>query len=162
MGDDCIDVDDDLGMAVSIWEMTASIWSSWISIWDILSLWSHLACVCPPLWVPGTHHGIRGRQARLRRTRLPGSDHNAFPPQPPFIASTTGARAKAWCLSVHAKASLSHISSTTQVRPKVFQVKLPRRPTSVRPGRRTRRVCRGILVHHDQTVRAGAGVTGTP
>ena len=38
MGDDSIDMEDDLMMTVSIWELTVSIWEMTVSIWDILSL----------------------------------------------------------------------------------------------------------------------------
>jgi hypothetical protein len=38
MEDEGIDMDDELKMSVSTWEMTVMIWSSQISIWDILSL----------------------------------------------------------------------------------------------------------------------------
>jgi len=38
MGDDSIDMGDDLKMSVSIWEMPVSIWKMTVSIWDILSL----------------------------------------------------------------------------------------------------------------------------
>ena len=36
---DSIDMEDELKITVSIWEMTISIWEMTVSIWDILSLW---------------------------------------------------------------------------------------------------------------------------